>query len=263
MFKKIKFSWLELAKQFKDDLWCKEVATGYTVSYTWMANQLGHFALGFVPAIYFIWYIPVLLMAIKEFFDVKIEFNKSNGLYPVPKSDIVLNASTATYFTLVGALCAFNPLTLFVTIPTSLFVMKHWISQKKCFQQSGLPYVMRLNYVEKSRFDNPEHAKILIDKFMNNEIPKLVITGNKDSGKTMLATAIGTELGFNMVKCLYTTEQDMLTRKTVHLAFVLWSDPEVMIIDDCLNDSYEKGIIVLDNPNNVIDQSCTIYLKEV
>ena len=72
MYKKVSFTWKELAKQFKNDLWCKEVATGYTVSYTWMANQLGHFAIGFVPAVFMQWYIPVSLMIIKEYFDVKI-----------------------------------------------------------------------------------------------------------------------------------------------------------------------------------------------
>lgn len=261
MYKKVSFTWKELAKQFKNDLWCKEVATGYTVSYTWMANQLGHFAIGFVPAVFMQWYIPVSLMIIKEYFDVVNEFKLKTGIYPVPKTQIILNASTAVYFSLVGALCAFNPLSLIITVPLSLFIMKYWISQKKCFQQSGLPYIMRLNYIEKSKFFDPERSKYLIDKFLNNEIKKIIITGSKGSGKTSLAVAIGTELGFNMVKCFYTTEADMFDRKTVHLAYVLWKDPDVVIIDDCISHkNYDSGIIISDEVEDVFGEN-VILLK--
>src|SRR5947207_3079612 len=91
-FTKTTFSIKELLVQFKNDLWCKEVETGYTVSYTWMANQLGHFALGFVPTVLFMtacfaiwgissWFallalLPISLMIGKEYGDVQAEVTR-------------------------------------------------------------------------------------------------------------------------------------------------------------------------------------------
>lgn len=40
-----------IKKQLKQDLWGKDAYRGVTFSYTWLANQFGHFALGFIPAV--------------------------------------------------------------------------------------------------------------------------------------------------------------------------------------------------------------------
>ncbi len=41
-------------KQLKDDLIGKDSYRGVTLTYTWLANQFGHFSLGFIPTC-FIW----------------------------------------------------------------------------------------------------------------------------------------------------------------------------------------------------------------
>ena len=53
-FNRTSFSFYQLVKQTINDLYSKEVITGYNTTYVWLANQLGHVALGFIPTIGFI-----------------------------------------------------------------------------------------------------------------------------------------------------------------------------------------------------------------
>lgn len=275
-FTKTTFSIKELLKQFKNDLWCKEVETGYTVSYTWMANQLGHFALGFVPTIlimtacFAIWglspwfallaLLPISMMVGKEYGDVQAEVARwkgTPGIEPLAIADVWKNAANACWFSVVGALvagsCALAPLlpvalgagigfiTLFLlTIPT-LFVMRYWITKKKCYQQSGLPYIYRLSYFDETRIIGDQgNVRHLLSDFQNAHIDHLVISGPVKSGKTTLAVGLGTELGFDQIKVRYTSFMDFtdLTQETeeeyIHLAYILWNwkDAEVLIFDD-------------------------------
>lgn len=45
----------EIARQAVSDWFGKEVQSGYTLTYIWMANQLGHFTLGFIPVCIGVW----------------------------------------------------------------------------------------------------------------------------------------------------------------------------------------------------------------
>jgi hypothetical protein len=126
--KQVHFSIGELLVQAKADLWAKEVQTGYNATYSWMANQLGHFALGFIPVYVLMWValastlvdriepwfgggslfwaqfiIPVLWLAwfvYKEMGDVKdaVSDAKKQNLFPMDASDVRMDALTAVYF---------------------------------------------------------------------------------------------------------------------------------------------------------------------
>lgn len=274
-FTKTVFTIKELLKQFKNDLWCKEVETGYTVSYTWMANQLGHFALGFVPTILFMtacfaiwgispWFallslLPIGLMIGKEYGDVQAEvvrWKTTPGIEPLAIADVWKNAANACWFSIVGALvagsCALAPLfpvalgagigfitLLLLTIPT-LFVMRYWITKKKCYQQSGLPYIYRLSYFDETRVYDAGTSRHLLTDFQDGHIDHLVISGLAKSGKTTLAVGLGTELGFAQIKVRYTTFRDFMDickeaeEDYIHLAYILWNckEADVLIFDD-------------------------------
>jgi len=44
----------------------KEVQTGYTYTYVWMANQLGHFTLGFLPSALSFWLVDVIAGGLRQ-----------------------------------------------------------------------------------------------------------------------------------------------------------------------------------------------------
>lgn len=51
----------QLFKQALEDIQGKEVQNGYTLTYVWMANQLGHFTIGFAGTLLLVWGVQVLL----------------------------------------------------------------------------------------------------------------------------------------------------------------------------------------------------------
>lgn len=51
----------ELWRQALKDFGGKEVQNGYTLTYVWMANQLGHFTLGFLLSFLLVWLVQLLL----------------------------------------------------------------------------------------------------------------------------------------------------------------------------------------------------------
>lgn len=274
-FIKTTFSIKEMLTQIKEDLWCKEVATGYTVTYTWMANQLGHFAIGFAPTIILssiavaifgatplialVALLPALFMIYKEQGDISVEKKRSDttpGIFPLNISDIKKNAWTSNLFTFVGA-CVAGSVSLTSLIPVvgsllplivllaltvpCLFVMRYWLTKKKCFQQAGLPFTYRLSYFSENKVKNTlEECQKTINDFMDGNIDSLIISGPAKSGKTTLGVSIGTELSFRQTKVRYIELFDLLESinfvKTppVHFAYVLWdlADVDVIIIDD-------------------------------
>ena len=245
-FVKTTFTIKKIFKQLKNDLWCKEVATGYTTSYTWEANQLGHFAIGFAPTIILtciataIWgaspwlalvaLFPILFMLYKEKGDVQnevVRFNKTPGVEPLNISDIKKNAWTANVFSMVGAIVAGSvslatllppaaaailPLiTLLVLCIPCFAILKYWIAKKICFQQAGLPYTYRLSYFAKQKIlGSADDTEKILKDFQNGEIDHLIVSGPIRSGKTSLITAIGTELSFRQFKVRYLNFLDFL-----------------------------------------------------
>src|SRR5687767_14493009 len=47
----------EILRQLKADLIGKDSYRGVTLTYSWLANQVGHFALGFIPTIVLYFYL--------------------------------------------------------------------------------------------------------------------------------------------------------------------------------------------------------------
>lgn len=240
------FTVRQLLRQLKDDLWCKEVATGYTVSYTWEANQLGHFAIGFAPTAIlasvlaaFIglspWLAlfalaPIAFMWLKEGGDVRTEqerFRTDPGIEALNLADIQADARTALLFSGVGAVVGAAPyyaslfprglaaivpvLALALGFIPCAVAMRYWISKKMCFQQAALPFTYRLSYfpVRKIRGDLAA-AQAAIARFQSAQLGHLVIAGGANCGKTSLATALGTEIAFRQAKVRYMELVDFL-----------------------------------------------------
>jgi hypothetical protein len=130
----VRFTPGELLLQARHDLFdAKEVQTGYTVTYTWLANQLGHIALGFIISHVLIWLLesikddfiepwfhwgintlwldialPLIVAAwivFKEYQDYTDAAGRATkgGIFPLDAGDVRLDAMTAVYFTAGGA----------------------------------------------------------------------------------------------------------------------------------------------------------------
>jgi hypothetical protein len=299
--KQVRFSIGQLVAQAKADLWAKEVQTGYTVTYAWMANQLGHFALGFIPVYFLIWLalastlvdwiksqfgedsllwaqfiIPVLWLAwfvYKELGDIKdaIKDAKAANVFPMDISDVRRDAATAVYFFAAGIAVASADLAAgwheenhhWYWLPVGIFLLQfliglvpayYWLSRKKCFQQADLPYIFRLaNFPPKIEEPVAQQAVPAILGFasLNGPWRHLIICGPLESGKTTLASAIGTEHTFRKGKVRYLAALDFLQFADLESdpasspgrPLWPWKESNILILDD-LDPGLKDGDVV-------------------
>lgn len=298
--KQVRFSISELLAQAKADLWAKEVQTGYTTTYAWMANQLGHFALGFIPVYVLIWtaflsgavnwikqfgegtlwwaqfIIPVVWLAWfvnKELGDIKeaIKDAEQANFFPMDGSDVRKDAGTAVYFFAAGVAVAVGDLVAswhdenhhWYVLPLAIFVLQffiglfpayYWLSRKKCFQQADLPYIFRLaNFPAKIEDPGPQQAVSGIVDFtsLKGQWRHLIICGPLQSGKTSLASAIGTEHTFQKGKARYLAVLDFLQfadldsdpSSSPDRPLWPWKEANILILDD-LDPGLKDGDVV-------------------
>lgn len=269
MLKQTKFSHLQILKQLKQDLWCKEITTGYTPSYSWCANQLGHFTLGFAPTILIaqavkaiigptslialVSLVPVLYMMYKEQQDKQLEvsnYKHIHGLVPLDVGGLNKNIWTTHWFVFAGASLAASlfisfpffwilpPVLLLLLLIPSWLLLKYWVSQKVCFQQATLPYIFRLSYYPLANVNNSTQAREYIKAFVSGQLEHLIVCGPPKSGKTKLAAAIGTGMAFQLNVLRYTDLfsffRDAASTETVHSGFIPWPyiAAQTLIIDD-------------------------------
>lgn len=287
--KQARFTILELLKQAKADLWAKEVQTGYTVTYAWMANQLGHFALGFIPVYFLIWLalasglvhwlsdhfgkeslrwsqflVPVawlLWFIYKEWGDVKeaVADARKDNVFPMDAGDVRRDAYTAVYFFAAGiaVACAdlvapwlgdhrwyWLPVVVFLAqFSIGTFPAYYWLSRKKCFQQADLPYIFRLaNFPPKiaSPPVNESVPALLHFASLEGKWKHLLICGPLQSGKTSLASAIGTEHTFRRGRARYLDVFDFLQFADLdhdplaspNQPLWPWQQSNILILDD-------------------------------
>ena len=162
----------------------KDVQDAITATYVWMADQIGHLTLGFVPTILLCWIASLLWHAIgwsetsgwrdvifvvlaalvigvwasKELTDLKDTSGRTTGTFPEDSGDIVWNVKTALLYFGIGdllGLAAFLwwvlvPIVLVLALWPALAVTFWWLRRKLAFQQAGLPYLFRLaNFASK------------------------------------------------------------------------------------------------------------------
>ncbi len=259
----------QLFYQAVSDWFGKEVQTGYTVTYVWMANQFGHFGLGFLFTFIIVWivksvnpeigpvshllWIPfsqLLFWIIKEtydYFDALKEIRKNKNFDP-NKLDIALDALTAVFFISFGIIISYlslfelyYSLIAFVCILIiGMFPSRYWLYRKMCFQQAGFPYQYRLSSFD---VEIDEEKRTQIENFIDlddNSWEHLLIFGKRKMRKTCLATGIGTELAFNKGTARYTTffkfvqfekETKKVTKEDGRILWN-WNKVQILIIDD-------------------------------
>ena len=229
----------------KHDLFgTKDVQDSPTLSYVWLADQFGHFGIGFagtlavggVIAGAFGWSpawcafgVGVLLAAwfvYKEWRDYRDEQSHAWSVLsrrPVPFAfnggEILHNCLCACFYTFCGIVIAvlgiwrwWAGLAAFaVLLLLGARVAFWWLQRKVAFQQADLPYLYRLtNFPE--NFEPPQggepDAEDILHELICGATPKIrhvLIAGPLGSGKTSLAIGIGTEYAFRLGTARFTS----------------------------------------------------------
>ncbi|MCW3105679.1 MAG: ATP-binding protein [Segetibacter sp.] len=230
--------------QLKADLIGKDSYRGVTLTYSWLANQFGHFSLGFVPTLLLYRFLlkkygfdsaakwaPIIVAG------TWIAFETYNFLGPLlskkqSKSKLVFVAKkqepytfkpawgnvafdTITdlgYFSLGAFCCAhiFSQYTSHCIVIWSLIIALlypsfYWFRTKMFLQVPKFPFQFRL-----SQWDNSidEAGADNVKKFLaakEKDGMQLLVFGTKNSGKTSLAVGIATELSIKKNPSVYTT----------------------------------------------------------
>ncbi len=232
----------DVLHQLKEDLIGKDSYRGVTLTYAWMANQFGHFSLGFIPTLIVhklllkyssinnpeLWsavIISVMWLAFELYnFLGPLLLKKqtsSKAMYVPSQKPYVFrpawgNVAFDTFTDLCffwlgafasGALILYIPLMGYV-IAAVLFILvypcRYWFLTKMYLQYAKYPYQMRLS---QWNLNISEEDRKQVLKFMEDEGQEkhLLIFGEKGSGRTSLSVGIGTEHCFRHVACSYTT----------------------------------------------------------
>jgi hypothetical protein len=225
------------------DLFGKDVQDTATFSYEWVADQFGHFALGFEITLALSWIASlfgykdgrvglliglavVLVFVVKEADDFYREWTKARTAKSVFKFnglELFYNTFTAVFYIALGAIVAglglLNPIFGLIAIPVTatfaLLLGYAWLRRKLTFQQAGLPYLYRLaNFPSPIDKETAEFIVRLSKPSPPGESPTiahhLIIAGPLDSGKSSLAVGIGTEFAIRMGIGRYTTLAKLL-----------------------------------------------------
>jgi hypothetical protein len=251
--------------QLDQDLIGKDAFRGVSQSYTWLANQFGHFALGFIPVIilhacirYWLqgtfWAcLPVFLVWFGWFrFEV---FNFSTSLskdelvfYRLKKGHFLNDLWTDLGYFGLGAASAFIILlphiatVLLWGVIFSLLIKesRYWYLSKIYLQRALYPFQFRLSQWTRPLSDD---TKKKIEQFMNPESPNLhlLVFGEDDDEKLLLCVGIGSEISYQLVKCRYLTTMKVFEcfyrkepedNKESHLYNWNWHEARFLIIDD-------------------------------
>ena len=260
-----------ISMQLKYDLIGKDSYRGVTLSYAYLANQTGHFALAFGPAsgIYLIlrhcfqhllfpglWAgIGIALLWIGfEVYNILEQLKEGKGqdgkyvFQPDNKNIIQDTLIDMGYFTFGGLSFAAGSTTeiwwLFI-IPLCLLIFliivsRSWYITKICQQTAEYPYQLRL-----SQWNHPitNEAKSAIEKYHNNNKTgkHLLVYGKQGSGKTAIAVALANEQSIKRNACIYSTGTKLLTAlydsdedilADNPFALCTWRSADCLVVDD-------------------------------
>jgi len=210
MNKKITFR--QVIATIHADLIGKDSHRGITLTYGWFANQVGHFALGFIPvslmhvfgcnllnSLFIVsgfWFLFEIYNASSPLF--KKEY-KGNGSFKPHWSNLIFDTFTDLCFFWLGSvtyyLCAAESINksliwIFIVCLIGLFfAIRYWFLTKLYQQNAFFPYQFRLS--QWNGFIRPNDIN-LIKGFLTNsdECRHFLVFGVKKSGKTTLTVWI-------------------------------------------------------------------------
>jgi hypothetical protein len=244
----LKITAKHIRKQLKDDLIGKDSYRGITLTYAWLANQFGHFALGFIPTILvyaicrrFLGYshassaegaagfIAVVCLGLEIWnFLGPIRTmqkstnrwlyisNKTTYTFTPPWLNVGFDTLTDVLYFWLGCCFAseflmhsvYKLIILGVLLFILFFCFKCWYKVKMYLQAAHFPFQFRL-----SQWD---YNIALKDKALIKALSKedsnyhVLICGHNKCGRTSLGVAMATEFALKKKPALYTTAMKIL-----------------------------------------------------
>jgi len=255
--------------QLKADLIGKDSHRGITLTYAWLANQFGHFALGFIPVILlnalfcsrqsanpaFLAFVIVsgfwLLFEIYNFLGPLIRNRRSRRHpFPPPWRNVAFDTATDMLFFWLGTLAAWlfleydtqKLLALGALILILLYPMYYWYTTKLIQQSAQYPFQFRLSQWFFNISTEGQHTVLNFLKAHGNR--HLLVFGPRGSGKTHIAVGIANELSIRRNSCFYTP--------AIKLFGLFFNEPDEAPIWSWHN----TGVLVIDdiNPGDPIQQ---------
>jgi hypothetical protein len=276
-----------LYEQVKLDVQGKEVQRAATYSYTWLADQVGHICIGVILSFvltatvsllarhallpgWLAWIgedanlagfgLAFLAVSIWEYGAYRLEIHEARGSFPLDHSLLRQNALIAAAYMVLGGLLgwAFHLSEVYVLGAVGLVALvaialaPFWLRQKIVWQKAGLPYLFRLAnaHHDLGREDAQKMHGLVSSKAPPLAQPqRIVIAGPVNSGRTSLASGIGTEFAFRgrSVRYLsfdrlveFVAATDLKAEPLlfcdeigpVNVSFWPWPRVQVLIIDD-------------------------------
>lgn len=232
----------DVLRQLKADLIGKDSHRGVTFSYTWLANQLGHLSLGFIPTLivyafllkhnsppesanWAAWGVSIfwLVFELYNFLGPLIanRVSRAKWLFVPSKKkyvfqpawgNIAFDTATDLCFFWFGAFSARlyedpAPTNGYILVGLFLILLlpsRYWYITKMYLQAAGYPFQCRLS---QWTFAISDDDRRLVEGFRK---PKrgnshLLIFGGMGNGKTSLGVGIATEYSIRHETCFYTT----------------------------------------------------------
>jgi hypothetical protein len=277
-------------RQLKADLIGKDSYRGVTLTYSWLANQFGHFSLGYVPSliVYVIlkkctsisnpsfWaaLIISILWLLFELYNFlapllsnkqsqsKVLFVSSGKKYIFQPAwgNIAFDTITDLCFFWIGAFSAslfLNSTFMIMAILIAFLLIviypaTYWFITKMYLQYARYPVQFRLSQWHGDISEDDKNVVLdFIGKSDFNGGKHLLIFGGRRSGKSLLSVGIGTELSIRKHSCSY------YTGMKIYNLFSL-TDEEIRKAEDCEMWSWRTAsLLILDdiNPGSPIPQN--------
>ena len=255
-----KISAKDILRQLKYDLIGKDSYRGVTLTYSWLANQFGHFGLGFIPAYitfvalthygvghpamkaaFFVWGFWIAFETYNCIKPILFSHTKTS-IFPAPWRNIIYDVLTDLSFFGMGAfLAAFlsDHLSLLLIFLVSLAVLAlypsyDWYRTKMYQQEAGYPFQFRLSQWASTCTE--ENKQTVLD-FIKDDVPgkHLFIFGAYKSGKTSLSVAIANECSITKHACKYVTAMKIFSlffEPVTGEGLWDWRDASLLVIDD-------------------------------
>jgi hypothetical protein len=232
----------DILRQLKADLIGKDSYRGVTLTYSWLANQFGHIALGFIPTIILCLSLsgsfgktgaafrsPIIVSVTWLAFETynflgplltrkhsrsKVVFiAKSKYVFQPPWGNVAFDTFTDLAFFWLGAFMAsliyvyspFSLIILLILIALLIYPVSYWYPTKMFLQIPEFPFQFRLSQWNVESID--DHSKKMILSFLiaPDTGKHILVFGSEKSGKTSLGVGIATELAIRHHTCIYLT----------------------------------------------------------
>lgn len=234
----------QMFRQFKADVIGKDSHRGVTLTYAWLANQFGHFSLGYIPAligfyiiractdwtnpelksamlVFLAWFVfeiynflgPLLLKSVSSAKAVYIPSGRRYIFQPDWKN-IGFDTLTDLLFFALGSfapalILSYSPSVLAILCGIGLLLAYpayFWYRTKTYLQYARLPVQFRL-----TQWSGPlkEEETGTVTGYLEVAAVSggnhLIIFGGRKSGKSLLAVGLGTEMAVRSLSCSYCT----------------------------------------------------------